>query len=136
MYIGNFNFHFQFIILHVRYARCIPRMIVILPACSNHDSLCLIRPTRDKWATLLRALFADISNELFYISIRNVNYSLKTQYPSSLFWLSWWDSVTRSNTQRVVRYRFSHLNPDRHPNSRSTTIASERLVHSEKLKEN
>lgn len=40
------------------------------------------------------------------------------------------------HTTRRMIYRFSHLNPDRHPNSRSTTIASERLVHSEKLKEN
>lgn len=35
-----------------------------LPACSNHDSLCLIRPTKDRWETLLRALFADIPDKL------------------------------------------------------------------------
>lgn len=49
----------------------------------------------------------------FYINIRNVNYSLKTQCLRCRG-LGWWDSVTRSNTHHVVRYRFQSFKP-RHP---------------------
>lgn len=70
----------------------------------------------------------------FYINIRNVNYSLKTQCLRCRG-LGWWDSVTRSNTQHVVRYRFQSFKP-RHPKFTVYDHRERKISSLWKLKEN